>query len=408
MKRYDERMIRLLLDRYERSLLFEGKNRRTIHIIEKLTRENFPEYFDESSIEFEEIHRQLEELEAKKIVTLYWKGNKQGHILERCILNGEELAKAYALVHRIPREEKKQKVREILKHYEKQLTGFTSYALHRMDEGKSVRKYIDEENPVKLERTLKLASSILTNEKEQYLRSFSIDVFHDSKLAEAELNLACSIIARFERQDLPQDLETDEILEEFNIFRNPTCLFLKGTGLPWEEQDGLQEGLGVFQGDLPALRRRLARQSMVPDVILTIENLTSYHQWKPGRHILGERELVIYLAGYANHVKCDFLRQLHELFPDAAFWHFGDIDCGGFRIWKNLCLSTGIGIQPFCMDISTWEACKKQGKTLSEGDQKTLAVMEKDVFFVGQVPLFRKMLEEKIKIEQECISPVRG
>ena len=49
-------MIRLLLDRYERSLLFEGKNSRTIHIMEKLTRENFPEYFDESSIEFEEIH----------------------------------------------------------------------------------------------------------------------------------------------------------------------------------------------------------------------------------------------------------------------------------------------------------------------------------------------------------------
>ena len=426
MKRYDERMLRLLLDRYERSLLSEGKNSRTIHIAQKITKGDFPEYYDAASIEYEEIHRQLFELERKGIVALAWKGKKEGHILERCVLREERIADAYQMLHRTPKDEKRRRVLEILRQYEDKLPTFTASVTERLEEGRSVRQYLDEENPDALERVLRLAAAILANREEQYLRSFSIRVFHDSKAAEKELNLACSILTRFERRDLPANLETDEILEEFNIYRNPTFVFLKGDfgdrncsnrisdageavgrqgktgrekGFPW----GLREGIGIFQGDLPAVLEELEMGTANPDVILTIENLTSYHQWDVSKRILGNQELVIYLAGYANHIKREFLMALQEQFPRAEFYHFGDIDCGGFRIWKNLCVSTGIPIQPFAMNLETWQEYKGSGRALTEGDRNTLIRMMEDPFYAEQGPLFGEMLKEGIKIEQECV-----
>lgn len=402
MKRYDERMLELLLDRYESSLLFEGRNSRTIRIAQKITRTEFQEYYDAASIEYEEMHQQLRELEAKGLVTLVWKGRREGHILEKCILQDERIGEAYALLRRQPREEKRREILEILERYEGELPAFTACMKTMLEEGRSIRRYVDEDEPQELERVMHLAAAMLSNEKEQYLRSFSIRVFHDSKMAEKELHLACSILTRFERPDLPRELETDEILEECNIYRNPTFLFIKG--MPIRESGGnenLQQGIGVFQADLPIVRERLAAAKERPDVILTIENLTSYHRWRVEEHRIGSREMVLYLAGYANRVKRSFLTELHQLFPEAVFCHFGDIDCGGFRIWKNLCLSTGIPIRTYGMGLAVWQQHRENGRPLTAADRKTLQKMLEDDFYAEQHTLFAKMLEENCKLEQE-------
>lgn len=399
MKRYDERMLGLLLDRYEKSLLSEGRNSRTIHIAQRMTKTDFPEYYDSASIEYEEIHRQLGELAARGFIALVWKGKKEGHILEKCILREESVEEVYAMLRRRPKADKRRTVLQLLSRYENELPSFTAYIRSRLSEGKSVRQYIDEDQPEELERVLMLAAALLSNTQEQYLRSFSIRVFRDSKLAEKELHLACRILTDFERTDLPSDLETNEILEEFNIYRNPTFVFVKGD---WGDH-ALSQGIGIFQDDLPLLQEKLAADGQKPDVILTIENLTSYHRWTTREQKLGKRELVLYLAGYANHVKRHFLEELHRLFPETVFYHFGDIDCGGFRIWKNLCCATGIPIRTYGMDLATWQQYKDTGRPLTAGDRKTLQAMLEDDFYAQQHPLFRRMLEENCKLEQEGI-----
>ncbi len=400
MKRYDERMLGLLLDRYEKSLLSEGRNSRTIHITQRITKEAFPEYYDAASIEYEEIHRQLGELEARGLVTLAWRGKKTGHILEKCTLQEERIEDVYALLRRQTKSDKRSSILQILSRYENDLPSFVTGIRTRLAEGKSIRQYADEDDPKELERVLMLAAAILSNTQPRYLRSFSIHVFHDSKVAEKELHLACRILRDFERTDLPADLEVNEILEEFNVYRNPTFVFLKGEGL----ELGGSQGVGIFQDDLEMVRERLVKAKEKPDVILTIENLTSYHRWDTGEQRLGKRELVLYLAGYANHVKRQFLEELHHLFPETTFYHFGDIDCGGFRIWKNLCCSTGIPIRTYGMDLATWQQYKETGRPLTTGDKKTLQAMLEDEFYEQQHALFEKMLAENCKLEQEGIS----
>ncbi len=399
MKRYDERMLGLLLDRYEKSLLSEGRNSRTIHIVQRITKEAFPEYYDAASIEYEEIHRQLGELEAKGLITLIWKGKKAGHILEKCTLKEERVEDVYEMLCRQTKSDKRKSILQLLERYENELPSFVNAIQARLAEGKSVRQYVDEERPEDLERVLMLAAALLSNEQPQYLRSFSIRVFHDSKMAEKELHLACRILTEFERKDLPTDLEVNEVLEEFNVYRNPTFVFIKGEGMDF----GGSQGIGIFQDDLAMVREQLGTAKEKPDVILTIENLTSYHRWNTKEQRLGKRELVLYLAGYANHVKRHFLEELHRLFPETRFYHFGDIDCGGFRIWKNLCRSTGIPIRTYGMDLATWQQYKETGRPLTAGDKKTLQAMLEDDFYAEQHTLFEKMLAENRKLEQEGI-----
>lgn len=52
IKRYDERILSLLLDRYEGSLLYTGRNQVNVSIAVRLTKSVMPEYFDQTGTEY--------------------------------------------------------------------------------------------------------------------------------------------------------------------------------------------------------------------------------------------------------------------------------------------------------------------------------------------------------------------
>ena len=76
MKRYDEKVLGYLLDRYERSLLYSGKNKVNRAVSMPVSKKTLPEYFDESALQYEVIHQQLEKLETDGYVRLVWKNKK--------------------------------------------------------------------------------------------------------------------------------------------------------------------------------------------------------------------------------------------------------------------------------------------------------------------------------------------
>ena len=135
--------------------------------------------------------------------------------------------------------------------------------------------------------------------------------------------------------------------------------------------------------------------------VITVENLTSFHQWKQKED---SPILCLYLGGYHNQPKRLFLQKLYQAYPHAAYLHFGDIDCGGFRIWKDLCVKTGIPFQPLYMDLETYQQYVHLGRKLTQQDKKTLEVMKEDPFFHEQRELFETMLEKDRKLEQEALT----
>ena len=65
MVRYDQRVLNKLLDTYENSRLAIGENKRTVNIELAFTKKVIPEYFDESSMEYVDIHESMKNLEDK-------------------------------------------------------------------------------------------------------------------------------------------------------------------------------------------------------------------------------------------------------------------------------------------------------------------------------------------------------
>ena len=68
-----------------------------------------------------------------------------------------------------------------------------------------------------------------------------------------------------------------------------------------------------------------------PDAVVTVENLTSFHQWEAG----GETGAGNLPGRLSQPCEADVSgEKLYQAYPGAEYRHFGDIDCGGFRIWK--------------------------------------------------------------------------
>lgn len=105
MVQYEKKILNALLDSYENSLLSRGENKVNIQISFSFTKKAMPEYFNESSMEFEHIHACVKELEQKKFLIIVWKKGKENHIVQKVILNKENIMDVYQYLHRIPKAE---------------------------------------------------------------------------------------------------------------------------------------------------------------------------------------------------------------------------------------------------------------------------------------------------------------
>ncbi|MCD8346736.1 MAG: DUF2220 domain-containing protein [Lachnospiraceae bacterium] len=430
VRRYDEKILNSLLDKYEGSLLYTGKNHRRQTISFAVTKTTLPEYFDETSLQYETIHAQLSELEQKGYIRLVWKNKKPGHILEKSVLCPEKAEEIYALLHRLPRAEKEARLLAACaecKGRHPVIDYFLAWVEERLHAGESVRPYADPDTPEKLKERCDLLLEILNNQDEIFLREFSVRFWKDSKIAEKELGGAASIITRFADDETLRGLDTEQLLEEFGIYKNPSWVMIKGSGRLWIGKDetpgnfkrpekatnrqksfpdsgdlslaDFPGGIGLSSEDIS--RVRWDAMSLPPRVI-TIENLTSFHRWNE------TDTMAIYLGGYHNRVKRAFLQILYQTYQETKskeviFEHFGDIDCGGFRIWKNLCEKTGIPFRTRFMDEATYFKYLEYGKPLTPHDRQELERMAEEPYFAAQKGLFAAMLRCGKKLEQECV-----
>lgn len=100
---YDQLLLKNLLDSYEKSLLSSGKNKVQIHVSMTFSRRNLPEYFDESSMAYEQIHVAAEDMERRGFLKIQWKKGRPGTIIEKVILNEEAVGEVYQYLHRTPK-----------------------------------------------------------------------------------------------------------------------------------------------------------------------------------------------------------------------------------------------------------------------------------------------------------------
>lgn len=131
----------------------------------------------------------------------------------------------------------------------------------------------------------------------------------------------------------------------------------------------------------------------------------SQRLFKGIRHTELENSLVVYLGGYHNTVRRRLLQEIYASIPEISYYHFGDIDAGGFEIYRDLCQKTGIPFSMYHMDLVTLKRYEGFGKELTQNDRKRLENMTE---IDGLRDIVAYMLEHSVKLEQECIMCEHG
>ena len=259
---------------------------------------------------------------------------------------------------------------------------------------RKVPKNIDE-----LDDVLKAIAFIENNQEELYMREMSMKVYGDSKYFEnVSLQPVCSMLRKYSKLDFREGELHDEILLFYHIAREPQKLCIKGKmiiNISGKEIDisGFSEGIEFQASDLINIQ---SVKLMAPK-FMTIENRTSYLRYNK------DDVVVFYLGGYANRYQRDFIKMVYASNMDTCYFHFGDIDAGGFWIHHNLCEVTGVNFVLFSMSVDELEnrefvSCLHE---LSSNDRARLQeLMKSDVY----EDVVQYMLCNNVKLEQEIIS----
>lgn len=401
MARYDRYLLNELIDSYERSRLFTGENKVKVNIAFVFTKKALPAYFEESSLDYEEIHACVQELEQKGFVSVLWKRGRENHILDRIILREERLQQIYEYLHRIPKRQIQDQAGEWLKQaegkYQTPVCGrFISCLRERLNANKCVKEYFDITDLKKGEKLLGAVWAIEKNERPCYVREFSIRHFADSKALEEMAGSIGRIMHQF--GEGLKETEFSDILAEYNIYRTPNYVYFKGNlalsvGGEILPIGQLRQGIGLSGEDVPEVSLLDCREIQK---VITIENLTTFFRWKE------ERSLILYLGGYHNSLRRSLLQMIYRSLPGAEYRHFGDIDAGGFAIYEDLCAKTGIPFRPYRMDVDTLKKYGMYGRRLTENDRKRIQAML-DKAPAAYEDVLRYMLEHDVKLEQECV-----
>lgn len=387
MTNYKEIILNLLLDKYERSKSFTGDNKVEQRFSVKIAT-LFPKYGDEAEYDlFNALNEAVFALSEMDFVSFQCKKNG---VIENVSLKFTRLYDAYAYLTRTPKAETNRNLTGLLEQYDGKndlLTRFCTVQKERIAKNKKA-EYFDGDI-AEYEKLLKAVSVIFDVAEETFIRDFSIRVFGDSKSFEAIKGKVKRLL--FQYGDFPDE---ETVLEDLNIVKNPGHIYMKGSALI--QISGQTIDLSKLNGDVAissALLPDVEKITVTGKKIMSIENLTSFHAFSE------KDTFAVYLGGYHNTHRRRFIQQLFKDNPTAAYYHFGDIDAGGFYILLHLRNKTGVPFLPYHMDISTLQQYCDYTKQLTENDVKRLKKLA-DTEFSDTI---NYMLTNNCKLEQEAM-----
>lgn len=387
MTNYKEIILNLLLDKYERSKSFTGDNKVEQRFSVKIAA-LFPKYGDEAEYDlFNALNEAVIALSEMDFVSFQCKKNG---VIENVSLKFTRLYDAYAYLTRTPKAETNRNLIGLLEQYDGKndlLTRFCTVQKERIAKNKKA-EYFDGDI-AEYEKLLKAVSMIFDVAEETFIRDFSIRVFGDSKSFEAIKGKVKRLL--FQYGDFPDE---ETVLEDLNIVKNPGHIYMKGSAQI--QISGQTIDLSKLNGDVAissALLPDVEKITVTGKRIMSIENLTSFHAFSE------KDTFAVYLGGYHNTHRRRFIQQLFKDNPTAIYYHFGDIDAGGFYILLHLRNKTGVPFSPYHMDIPTLQQYRNYTKPLTESDVKRLKKLA-DTEFSDTI---NYMLTNNCKLEQEAM-----
>ena len=391
--------LNMLLDVYENSVTYKGQNIKNQSFAikpEKIFYEYNGDYTDQDEVD--QFNRELQSLMEFEFVILdYERGIP---VISKIKLNTNSINEIYSVLKREDITVKRNREIKMYTQYmgvHDIMDAFCKSQVERLNDYKDAKYTSDIAINI-----LKLLKYVLGNNSDIMERELSVAVLGDTKLFEKSYkSRICSIIEEYGELELDLSIldkkeKEKAILEEYQVFSNPSYIFFKGN-VDIYYVDG--NSISVTPDNpIAILSEAIARIEMIKvnsNRIVTVENLTSYNR------INDNKSTFIYLSGYHNTAKQRFLKKIAENNSGISWFHFGDIDPDGYYILKNLVEKTGIAFVPLYMDVQQLINCKQYCKPLEKNDMVKANSLLK-IHFYDEVMEF--MLANNCKLEQEIIS----
>lgn len=231
-----------------------------------------------------------------------------------------------------------------------------------------------------------------------YKRVFSKYCLGDSKVFENEFQSTVLSIARKFHPGIEEGMNDTQILSQLLIEEYSQELALKGP--LWIRVDGKKINLGEFR--FGAVLNSLTLTHAMPEKgenikrVLTIENKANYMAMP-----YDEETLIIYSHGFFTPKERQFLINLRDMLPKGTlYFHSGDLDYGGIRIYSYIKQKIFPEVKPCQMDTETYQKYETYAVCMEPEILKKLKCMD-----MGEIPeltVLRDLLARKGKaLEQE-------
>lgn len=245
----------------------------------------------------------------------------------------------------------------------------------------------------------------------EFCKSFSVDQPLSLPIREASARLF-NDSKRIEKLTVPLDIllansiegevrDGPSVWQELGLFREEHPVLLAGNVVA--EREGVTARLDAPYMGLPAGTVRCLMS--VPKMVLTIENLTTFHS--EARRRSNEELLLIYTAGMPSPAwRAMYMRILAALSSDVPVYHWGDIDEGGFRIAATLAQdarTVGHSLQAWSMHPEDVPAELRRKAT-----PHTLERIRHFANAAGWTELGEAIAAAGFTVEQESVTPHRN
>lgn len=256
--------------------------------------------------------------------------------------------------------------------------------------------------PEQIEANLKMFSFLEKNKEHLYVREASVLVYGDSKWFENNnYEEVCTFLRTATGISRGEGERNDAVLSFYYVTPAEQEIFIKGNWtIEWEQYaldtSKFQGGVAIASGDVQSIKNI----SVNTESVMTIENKTSFQRLRDGNFAM------MYLGGFANRYQIEFLKKVILDNPNVRYYHFGDIDVGGFLIHKHLCRETAKKFELYCMGIQQlcdihYSNCLRE---LTDNDMSRLGSLMEEPYY----DVLKYMQEHNVKLEQEIVSYYLG
>jgi hypothetical protein len=388
-----------------------------------------PSYFSQTDPQARIVaNQQLKNLEQQGLLRLKWLPGESNHLLHSISLRTEHAPhltqheSLYQLLNREPLYNHRARLESLLlaDKFRFPKKDWRARALEdileQLHSGRSPSPFSITDSNLNLD-LLGVLAALPTLTTETPYRVFSVRIFNNSKRFE---EIKPSLV-RLARRANPEwkSFTSEDLLRELNLVANPDFVHLAGN---WEFMDlnGQIINLDCFIPSVgfPASQiARLEKIAIRAEAVLCIENLTSFHAFTgaseihsaklyPEGHLhlaqlqVSRRNAVICLMGNPS----PSIRHLLRLIPaETPIYLWSDMDYGGFNILSQLRRQVGLRIQPYLMDIATFDKYAHLSRPLTQVDTHNLKRLTLNPALKDVHPTLEHILQRGLKLEQEAI-----